>query len=287
MRGAPNFFNELWRSGAVTEMTRLNGKPLRILQITDCHLGRDEDESLLGLRTLDSFTDVLERATQEEDSFDLVLCSGDISNDGTTGSYERFIKTLRRFMPSTPLAWLPGNHDDPASMRSINVAAPKSEYLTLGGWRLILLNSRVPFEERGELPQSELNRLERLLESDPQSPTLIFLHHQMVPVGSAWIDQYVVSNADAFFEVIDRFENVRCVSWGHVHQEFYRVRNGVDLLATPSTCVQFKPLRDDFTVDQIMPGYRTYELHPNGVYTTQVSRVTERAYSIDDASTGY
>ena len=28
-------------------MTRLNGKPLRILQITDCHLGRDADESLL------------------------------------------------------------------------------------------------------------------------------------------------------------------------------------------------------------------------------------------------
>ena len=65
------------------------------------------------------------------------------------------------------------------------------------------------------------------------------------------------------------------------------VRNGVDLLATPSTCVQFKPLSDDFAVDSAMPGYRAYELHPNGVYTTHVNRVTERIYDIDLVSDGY
>ncbi|MCR6652849.1 MAG: 3',5'-cyclic-AMP phosphodiesterase [Cellvibrionaceae bacterium] len=268
-------------------MTRLNGKPLRILQITDCHLGRDADESLLGLTTVDTLVDVLERAVEVEDSFDLVLCSGDISNDGTTGSYDRFIQIVRQHLPAVPLAWLPGNHDDPASMRAIRSAAPRADYLSIGGWNVILLNSRVPFEERGELPQSELKRLERLLESDPLSPTMIFLHHQLVPVGSAWIDQYVVSNAADFFAITDRFDNVRAVSWGHVHQEFYMVRNGVDLIATPSTCVQFKPLSDDFMVDSTMPGYRTYELQANGVYTTHVNRVTERAYSIDLASEGY
>lgn len=265
----------------------MNLKPIRILQITDCHLGRDADESLLGLKTADSLTDVLQRAVDQEDSFDLVLCSGDISNDGTAGSYDRFIQAVQHYLPGIPLAWLPGNHDDPTSMRSIRSVSPKSDYLTIGGWNIILLNSRVPFEERGELSQRELDRLERLLESDPVSPTLIFLHHQLVPVGSAWIDQYVVSNAADFFAITDRFENIRAVSWGHVHQEFYTVRNGVDLLATPSTCVQFRPLSDDFMVDNIMPGYRLYELHPNGVYTTQVNRVSERVYNIDYASAGY
>ena len=268
-------------------MTRVNGKPIRILQITDCHLGRDADESLLGLKTADSLVDVLERAAEQEDPFDLVLCSGDISNDGTADSYDRFIQLVRQHIPATPLAWLPGNHDDPAGMRTIRYAVPRSDYLSIGDWNIILLNSRVPFEERGELPQSELDRLERLLASDPTSPTLIFLHHQLVPVGSAWIDQYVVSNAADFFAITDQFDNIRAVSWGHVHQEFYRVRNGVDLLASPSTCVQFKPLSDDFTVDSAMPGYRAYELHSNGVYTTHVDRVTERVYDIDQESVGY
>lgn len=268
-------------------MTRLNGKQMRILQITDCHLGRDEDESLLGLKTAESLADVLQRAVDCESSFDLVLCSGDMSNDATTASYEHFVQIVRRYFPKTPLAWLPGNHDDPAGMRAIRSTSPKTDYVTLGNWRIIMLNSRVPFEERGELPQSELDRLERLLASDPTSPTLIFLHHQLVPVGSAWIDQYVVSNADAFFEITDRYNNIRAISWGHVHQEFFDVRKGVDLIATPSTCVQFKPLNDDFMVDKAMPGYRVYDLDSNGVYTTRVSRVSERSYTIDFASAGY
>lgn len=268
-------------------MTRLNGRPIRILQITDCHLGRSADEALLGLKTADSLDDVLIRASKEEQRFDMVLNSGDVSNDGTPESYDRFIRAVRHHLPGAPIAWLEGNHDDPTSMRSIQSSAPKTDYIELGEWRFILLNSRVPFEERGELPQHELDRVERLLAAEPHAPTMIFLHHQLVPVGSAWIDQYVVSNADAFFEITDRYDNIKAVSWGHVHQEFFTVRRGVDLLATPSSCVQFKPKSDDFMVDEIMPGYRIYELCPNGVYTTQVNRVPQRSYAIDFASAGY
>jgi 3',5'-cyclic-AMP phosphodiesterase len=268
-------------------MTRLNGKPIRILQITDCHLGRDPNESLLGLNTADSLNDVLAQVSTDQQRFDLVVNSGDISNDGTPESYDRFIRAVRHHLPGTPIAWLEGNHDDPTSMRSIISSPPRTDYVAVGDWRLILLNTRVPFEERGELPAHELLRLENLLACDPDSPTLIFLHHQVVPVGSAWIDQYVVSNADKFFDIIDRYNNVKAVSWGHVHQEFFMTRGGVDLLATPSTCVQFKAKSDDFMVDTALQGFRVYELYDNGEYTTQVNRVSQRAYNIDFASTGY
>lgn len=268
-------------------MTRLNGKPIRILQITDSHLGGDEDEALLGLCTAESLEHVLSRARKDADRFDLVLSSGDISNDGTPESYDRFIRAVRNSVPNTPIAWLEGNHDDPASMRAITSAPPLTNYVKMGDWRLILLNSRIPFEEGGELSQRELDRLANLLENDPTSPTMIFLHHQVVPVGCAWLDQYVVTNAEDFFAITDRFDNIKAISWGHVHQEFYSVRNGVDLIATPSTCVQFEPLSDGFSVDTAMPGYRIYELLPNGQYTSEVHRVEERSYTIDYASAGY
>jgi len=268
-------------------MTRLNGKPIRLLQITDCHLGRSSEESLLGLVTADTLDSVLEGIAANEGRFDLVLNSGDISNDGTPESYDRFIKAVRKHLPGTPIAWLEGNHDDPESMRKIISSPPQTDFVQLGDWNLILLNSRVPFEERGELPQSELDRLESLLANDPKTPTLIFLHHQIIPVGSAWIDQYVVSNATEFFKIIDKYENIRAVSWGHVHQEFHEVHGGVDLLASPSTCLQFKPQNDDFTVDEAMPGYRTYELHADGTYSTQVTRVETKTQGLDLKSGGY
>lgn len=264
----------------------MTAEPLRILQLTDCHLGEAADETLLGLNTAATLEDVVARVARNHQDFDLIINTGDISNDGTIGSYERFLEVCRRAFPDVPVAWLEGNHDDPGSMRAVR-EPPARGYLRIGEWNLILLNSRVPFEERGELSPRELARLEQLLSSDPHSPTMIFLHHQLVPVGSAWIDQYVVGNAGEFFGVIDRYDNVKVVSWGHVHQEFFTVRNGVDLLATPSTCVQFKPLSDDFMVDSIMPGYRVYELFPGGYYQTQVIRVQEKAYGIDFAAAGY
>ena len=126
-----------------------------------------------------------------------------------------------------------------------------------------------------------------MIASDPTSPTLIFLHHQLVPVGSAWIDQYVVSNAADFFAITDQFDNIRAVSWGHVHQDFSRRRKHMKLYATPSTCVQFKPNSDDFAVDTAMPGYRWFELRSDGSFDTGVSRVTGKHYLIDYQSAGY
>ena len=113
------------------------------------------------------------------------------------------------------------------------------------------------------------------------------LHHQPVLVGSKWIDQYIVRNADAFFGVLDRFTNVKAVVWGHVHQDFSGKRKSVDLFATPSTCVQFKPLCDDFTVDTLMPGYRWFDLKDDGTLTTGIERVTGKEYVIDYKSAGY
>jgi len=106
-------------------------------------------------------------------------------------------------------------------------------------------------------------------------------------VGSEWIDQYIVRNADTFFKVLDRFPNVKAVVWGHVHQDFSSERKGVKLIATPSTCVQFKPNCNDFTVDTLMPGYRWFDLHDDGSFTTGVERVTGKEYVIDYKSAGY
>lgn len=267
-------------------MIRMNGKPTRVLQITDSHLGRSAGESLLGINTADTLNDILAQASSNP-RYDLVLSTGDISNDGTSGSYDRFVQAVKRYFPGIPLAWLEGNHDDPASMRAMLSEQPLTDYLEIGPWRLILLNSRIPFEEGGELAQRELDRMEALLESAPDAPTMIFLHHQPIPVGSAWIDQYVVKNARSFFSITDRFSNIRAISWGHVHQEFHMQRNGVDLIATPSTCLQFKPGNDDFMVDDVMPAYREYVLNEDGSYSTAITRVETHTHGVDLASSGY
>ena len=260
---------------------------MRLIQITDCHLGPVQSESLLGLNTDQSLEDVLQLIQHNEPRIDQILCSGDIASAGHIACYQRFTESLRRYF-SQPLAWLPGNHDSAEIMyglqESLNI---EQRLVRMGNWLLILLDSSVPEHVYGQLAASQLDYLEYILRSHPEQPVMVCLHHQPVPVGSAWIDQYIVKNADALFQVVDAYPQVKIITWGHVHQEFSAVRNHVSLLATPSTCVQFKPLCDDFTVDTLMPGYRWFELNENGTFTTGVERVTGKQYVIDYKSAGY
>ena len=62
--------------------------------------------------------------------------------------------------------------------------------------------------------------------------------------------------------------------FGHVHQALDEMRDGLRVIATPSTCSQFKPLSDDFAVDDAPPAWRTLQLHADGSLTTALRWVT-------------
>ncbi len=115
----------------------------------------------------------------------------------------------------------------------------------------------------------------------------MLLHHHPLLVGSAWLDQHALKDADAFWQVVGRFENVKGVLCGHVHQDMNVLYNGIRVMATPSTCVQFKPDSDDFALDTESPGWRELELHSNGDITTEVNRLPDGQFQPDFNSNGY
>jgi 3',5'-cyclic-AMP phosphodiesterase len=260
---------------------------VRVIQITDSHLGAQDSESLLGLNTDQSLEDVLQLIQRSETSFDHLLCTGDIASSGHAKSYDRFAKIINHHF-SVPRSWLAGNHDSAEIMSTMQSSLGfQSHLVDLGDWLIVLLNSSVPGQIYGQLAASELDLLSHTLKHNQHKHIIIALHHQPVPVGSAWMDQYILRNADAFFRLISTYPQVKLVTWGHVHQEFMLERNGVTLLATPSTCVQFKPRCDRFTVDTLMPGYRWFDLAADGRFTTGIKRVTGKQYVIDYKSAGY
>lgn len=258
------------------------GHPLRLVQISDTHLGKHQDDTLLGMKTEESFCDVLAILPEA----DYLVATGDISNDGSTESYRRFLG-LAQSATSIPLICVPGNHDDDSIMKHCMEKHLLPRQLLTDNWQLIFLNSRVAGFEHGDLTHAELDFLTSALSEHTERHILIFLHHQVVPVGSKWIDQYILRSHREFFEVVDQFPQVKAICWGHVHQAFHQQRNGVDLFACPSTCAQFKPNLDPFTLDNTMPGYRLLELFDDGRIESQVVRTQEKDYGIDFKAGGY
>ena len=268
-------------------MTERTAKPKRLIQISDCHLGALDGEVLLGLNTDQSLHDVLGLIAEKESDFDYVVCTGDIASAGHDSCYRRFVSVIRQYI-TQPLAWLPGNHDSVPVMAALDIPNPPiARLFEMGNWLIVLLDSVVPMKVHGNFEQAELDFLKQTLASNPNKYIIVMLHHQPVVIGSAWIDQYQVRNADAFFAIVDQYTHVRAIVWGHVHQDFRAERNSVALIATPSTCVQFKPLCDDFAVDTQMPGYRWLDLYEDGTFTTGIERVTGKQYVIDYKSAGY
>ena len=89
----------------------------------------------------------------------------------------------------------------------------------------------------------------------------------------------MVADAAEFFAILDRFPGVRGVLWGHVHQQVDRRHGAIQLMASPSTCVQFAPGSVGFKSDALPPGYRWLDLHEDGSLHTGVSRVHGVAFT--------
>ncbi|SFT44745.1 phosphodiesterase [Halomonas saccharevitans] len=242
---------------------------MRLVQITDCHLHADPAaKGRLGvpLRQLEA---VIEAVNRERP--DRVVVSGDISQDETAASYELAERTLSRL--DAPWCWLPGNHDRTDLMAECR-ALP--DELDLGDWRALLLDTQVRGREGGELGAERRAALEARLAGDDR-PTLLFLHHPPLPVGTAWLDAIGLADAEAFWGLIAPHRQVRAVCFGHVHQAFEGAKPLADrrvaVYGCPASSDQFLPGATTFALDEAAwPGYRLLELGP-GALETRVVRV--------------
>lgn len=247
-----------------------NGPVVHAFQITDTHIASDPDERYDGVDTLASLNDVIGALLRQDPAPDFVLATGDLANDPTPGAYGRLLHSLERL--PVPVCCLPGNHDDPELMTRMlprgRISAPRA--VRSGNWILPLLNTCVPGREGGRLSGSELAFLDSCLRSDGATHALVCLHHPPVSVGSPWMDAMGLDNGADLFRIVDASPAVKAVLWGHIHQRFDQCQNGVRLLGTPSTCVQFTPGSDRYIKAEAQPGYRSLRLNPDGKIDTSV-----------------
>lgn len=248
---------------------------LLVAQITDTHLFAESEQQLMGTVTNNSLQAVLAHLSQLQPQPELLLLTGDISQDESYASYQRLQDLLAPL--NIPAYWIPGNHDNLPVMQQVLNQSPfvAEKHFVAGGWHFLLLNSLVPGCVYGQLAPESLEWLEQKLQLIGNQPTLIALHHPPCLVNSNWLDQINLHNSAEFLAVIDRYAQVKLVIFGHIHQAFDYQRRGVRYLGSPSTCVQFKPTSEEFGIErQAQPGFRLFTLMPDGTYKTTVERVS-------------
>ena len=260
--------------------------PLKVLQLTDPHLMADPAGALLGVNTRDSLDAVIAQVLNDHGQPDLILATGDIAQDASEEAYRLFGEKLKAFECGS--VWIAGNHDDSRTLGRVAAELGVDDrHIIMGGWQFVLLDTSVQGKVYGELAECELAFLENTLADNPDLPALVALHHHPVDINAQWMSSIGLHNCDEFWAVIDRHPQVRTVLWGHIHQKYDRYRKSVRLLASPSTCIQFTAGSEKFAVEEKSPGYRWFELMPEGEFRTEVNRSQDFVFELDMNSTGY
>lgn len=249
----------------------------RIIQITDLHLMADPLAELKGVctrATLQAVLDVLQRDFRLAER---LIVTGDLAHDELRETYAALRELLGDWLRKLRL--IPGNHENRDFMRQVfgdrvTVVADRNVFAeSVAGWRLVGLDSQLPGELRGQLGESQRNWLARELAAEPLQPTAIFLHHPPLKVGTGWLDEIGLEDAEPFLELLRRSPQVKFVCCGHIHQEMTVVTRDTLLLTTPSTGVQFLPETELLVPDSVPPGFRIFDLESDGSFRTRVVRV--------------
>lgn len=253
---------------------------LRVVQVSDCHLFKNPNTSLLGVNTDTSLQAVLQHIQANKKGVDLLLLTGDISQDGSRESYERIATYILEL--ALPVAWVAGNHDDEKLLNAVFSASGlvKQSQIKLDAWQLILLSSVQPAAVAGFFSPETLNLLEKALAQHPQSYQAIVFHHQPLLASAKWMQRLGLINSEAFWDIIAKHHTqyphtVKSVIFGHVHQIIETEISGVACYSAPSTCFQFKPDSVNFQLDNLPQGYRWYHCYPSGKIETGVIRLLQ------------
>ena len=216
---------------------------LRVLHLTDTHYsaGRatvfppksfaDAIHALTG-RTPDSAAALVAAHVKRSMTPDLVLHTGDIVDAATPEAYAAAGAMLHGL--GAPYLITAGNHDDSALAQQAGLETRAVAVSDLGKWRVVAVCSARPGQSHGTLGTETLEALDRALAVD--RPVLIGMHHP--PMSTCADPDCNVSDAAAFFEVIDRHPNVVAVATGHLHVAGELSRGDVRYLLGPSTCIQ-------------------------------------------------
>lgn len=189
--------------------------PLRILHLSDTHLFGDGRLHFGLVDTLAALDRVLARAGELE-AVDLVVASGDLSDDGSTASYRLLRERLEPWAADrgAVVAYAVGNHDRPDAFE--RVLGRRETASEVRGFRVVTVDTTVPYSGYGMVGAERLERLRATLAAPSPHGTVLVLHHPPVPPTTGLFDTLRLIDPGPLLDVCAAAD-VRLILAGHYH----------------------------------------------------------------------
>ena len=239
-------------------------KLLKIGQISDIHLG--EDENLVqGIDVRANFLKALNSKYMAD--IDLLVLSGDLANeDGEPGAY-RFISEHVKDL-KVPVLVIPGNHDRLENMARFFDLEDKIHNgkcyfkYEIDGRTFFFLDSAC-----GTISVDQLDWLKSEA-AKVNGEVFLFVHHPPCLCGHRFMDsKYSLKNKEEVQAVLAGIPNLTHIFCGHYHSHFELDMGRQKVHVAPSTQMQIDSYAPNFILKSSAPEWMTIEIGENFVET--------------------
>jgi len=193
---------------------------MKILHISDTHIGKNNHFNKESLKI------ALEEI--EDDDIDLLIHSGDITQDGDLKYYKKAREIFDKI--EIPYIIIPGNHDKRSGGLSLfkdHFGSPNGVFENQEAV-VIYVDSAVPDTDIGRVGMVKYDMIkEALAENSNKSIKIVVLHHHTIPIPKAGRERNVLSNAGDLLELFLKAD-VDLILSGHRHYpNVHRIENTI------------------------------------------------------------
>lgn len=255
---------------------------LRFVHISDTHINSDTDyikdyapyTPLVGAEALVKAVNALPFTP------DFILHTGDVAFDPVPEVYPFVADTLNKL--NAPVHYLVGNHDDNALLQTAIMGRAEADVIANlhyefehNGVQIVCVDSNDAAAEvpSGLFPSAQLEWLDTICAADDDRPLVIATHHNVIPVGVPWLDNWMrAKNGDEFHAIVRQArDRLRGVFHGHIHQNIDAYQDGVLYSAAASSWCQFMsyPMIENDRVSSDFatpPGFSVVTITENRTY---------------------
>jgi len=214
---------------------------MKIIHLTDTHLLGVERANLYGINPAYLLKKAIKSIKKHHEDAIFVAITGDLVACGNEEAYLILKDEMSKL--NIPIYLMLGNHDN---RKNFSKLFPQYVHNDLVQYSIkiekkvfFFLDTLVDGERYGKLCDVRLAWLKDNLAKYKKFPIYIFMHHHPVDSGLYEMDNIAnFRSANEFWDILNEYDNVKHISFGHVHRIMHAVKDGVSMHSTRSTTFQ-------------------------------------------------
>jgi 3',5'-cyclic AMP phosphodiesterase CpdA len=239
---------------------------VKIIQITDTHLLGADRANVYGLNAAYRLKRAIKSVNAYHSDAAFIVLTGDLADVASEAAYDLLKRILKKSkLPVYPIV---GNHDIRAQFGKhfayVNGDGFVQYVQEKEGKVFLFLDTLVEGERYGKMCTKRLKWLEEKLEKYKKRPVYLFMHHHPVDSGLYEMDHYAnFRSGKPFWKLIDRYGNVKHITFGHLHRIMQISRKSVSMHTTRSTTFQvsYQPQEElEYLTNKEKPTYAVMEI---------------------------